>query len=196
MDYDPFAELEPPEADVTVPLAEEPTAVVQAGPVTMTIDLDQLLQSSVWGGRTMESAADAIVTAAASLLVDRIETALTAEIIQTAKVTIEGRVNHIVEDALTNPIEENDGWGGRKKTFTLTDRIREAVKEATTWRPNARYDSDKSAMQRYVTTEVVKVVKADVDGAIKEVREAADKVVRTETTKIVNEAIDRAKARF
>ena len=195
MDYDPFDELEPPEADVSVPLDEE-SAKLEAGPVTLTVNLDQLLQSSVWGGRTMETASDAIVAAAAKLLVDRLETALTAEVIETAQVTIEGRVNHIVEDALTNPIEENDGWGGRKKTFTLTDRIREAVKEATTWRPNARYDSDKSAMQRYVTTEVVKVVKADVDGAIKEVREAADKVVRTETTKIVNEAIDRAKARF
>lgn len=196
MSYDPFDDIEPPEVDVTVPLDDEGTAKIQAGPVTINLDLNQLLKSTVWGNGEMETAADAIVTAAAHLMVGKLEKGLTAEIIETAKVTIEARVNHIVEDALTAEVVETDAWGGRKAPVTLTERIREEVKKATTWGRGGPYASDKSPIQKYVEGEVLRQVKTDVDGAIKEVREAADKAVRTETANIVSTAIDRAKARF
>lgn len=170
--------------------------VLTAGAVTLSVDLNQLLDSTVWVDGKADTVADTILGLAANILVDRLADQVAGEVISTVKPVIEGKVDQIVTDALIAPIEETDGWGHKKAPITLTARIQEAVKQATTWGRNVRYDSDKSAIQKYVEGEVVRVVKADIDGAIKEVRAAADKTVRAAIGDVINESIDRAKVRL
>lgn len=185
------------ETEAATTVTNDATTIVDAGPVSLSVDLNQLLDSTVWADGRSQTAADVILGAAANILVDRLEKTLAAEVINTVKPVIEAKVDQIVTDALITPIEETDGWGHKKAPVTLTARIQEAVKNATTWgNRNSRYDSDKSPIQKYVESEVVRVVKADIDGAIKEVRAAADKTVRAAIGDVINESIDRAKVRL